>query len=71
MSVYFAVGSVSRDVCAKDHAICEGPIAVAMVFGAGYPLGRGWHPRTEALTRWIVEAMNEKVERDGKGPPRE
>lgn len=51
-------------LCAKNHAICDGPHVVAVVQGAGYPAGKGWHPRTEALTQWICDAMNEKEAKD-------
>lgn len=54
----FQVGT--SGVSAKNHAICEGPHVVAVVNGAGYPTGKGWHQRTEDLTRWICDAMNEK-----------
>lgn len=50
-------------VSAKNHAICEGPHVVAVVLGAGYPAGKGRHPRTEALTAEIVAKLN-AAERD-------
>lgn len=49
---------------AKNHAICDGPHIVAVVKGAGYPAGEGWHPRTEALAKFICDAMNEKAARE-------
>lgn len=45
---------------ARDHAICDGPHVVLIVNGAGYPAGKGWHPRTAEFTQWVCAAMNEK-----------
>lgn len=64
MSGRYQVGSCG--VGARNHAICDGPHVVAMVSGAGYPAGKGWHPKTEALAAWIAEAMNEKAEREAR-----
>ena len=52
------VGSVSRDQCARNHALCDGPCAVAYVLGAGYPAGIGWSQRTEDLTAEIARRYN-------------
>ena len=42
--------------CAKDHAICAGPIVIAEVYGCGYPIGKGWSPGSAADARLIAEA---------------
>ena len=41
---------------AKDHAIYAGPCLVATADGYGYPIGRGWSPRSEANARLIAAA---------------
>jgi hypothetical protein len=60
--IRYSIGSCGN--AARDHAVCDGPHVVAIVNGAGYPAGKGWHPRTAELTQWIVDAMNEKAARD-------
>lgn len=52
------VGSVSTEVCARDHALCDGPSAVAHVLGAGYLTGRGYSPETAALAAEIARRWN-------------
>lgn len=54
----YTVGSCSPDIAARNHCICEGPHVVAVVNGAGYPAGKGWSPRTEALTHELVRKLN-------------
>lgn len=56
----YTVGTISPG--AKNHAICDGPIVVAIVHGNGYPAGQGWHPQSEALARRIVEFLNSTPE---------
>ncbi len=43
---------------AKNHAICAGPIIIAIVKGGGYPAGQGWSPCTEEVAQFIVQACN-------------
>lgn len=52
------VGSVHPDSCARDHALCDGPTAVAYVLGGGYPAGRGWAPGTAALAKEFERRWN-------------
>lgn len=46
------------DDCAKEHAICssDGVSVIAKVYGLGYPIGKGWHPRSAADARLIAAA---------------
>lgn len=43
---------------ARNHAICNGPFIVAVVPGAGYPIGEGWAPETEAKAQRICDLLN-------------
>jgi hypothetical protein len=42
--------------CARNHAICDGPVVVARVVGNGYPVGTGWSAETEATARLLAAA---------------
>lgn len=42
----------------RNHAICEGPCVIAHTLGRGYPIGKGWHPESEADTRRLVACWN-------------
>lgn len=44
------------DDCARDHAICSGPIVIAKVYGLGYPVGKGWSEQSAADARLIAKA---------------
>lgn len=44
------------DNCARDHAICDGPMVIAKVYGTGYPFGRGASPQSTANARLIAAA---------------
>ena len=46
------------DDCARNHAICSGTSVIAKVYGLGFPIGKGWSPRSEADARLIVTAIN-------------
>ena len=48
----------SSGLSARNHALCDGPVVIAVVIPGGYPLGRGWSPTTEAYTREIANRFN-------------
>ena len=50
--------SKNGDACAKNHALCAGPIVIAKVYGGGYPMGVGWSPRSEADARRLAACWN-------------
>ncbi len=50
------------DQCARNHAICSGPVVIAKVYGRGYPAGEGWSPESEADAAFIVRACNSHEE---------
>ena len=50
--------SKNGDACAKNHALCAGPIVIAKVYGAGHPRGVGWSPRSEANARRLAACWN-------------
>lgn len=43
---------------AKDHALCLGPVVVAVVHGGGYPLGTGWAPHTAEQAARLAACWN-------------
>lgn len=53
-----SIGSGAAETCARNHAICDGAAIVARVHGAGYPIGTGWAPQTEALAAEMVRRYN-------------
>lgn len=42
--------------CARNHAICNGPMVIARVLGNGYPAGLGWSHESEANARLMSAA---------------